>query len=172
MGELYEFDDIDSIAVGAIGLPGQRTFYIQVRAEGQRVTVKCEKQQVQALSQYLQRLLDDLPAPSDRPLAQSLELALPVEPNSFTVGPIGLAFDQETDRFVVVLEEFVIPDAESGEPDPDDVSDASKVRFHITRGQALAFAEHGEGVVAAGRPPCGWCGLPMNPEGHACPKMN
>jgi hypothetical protein len=172
MGELYEFGDVESIAVGAIGLPGRRTFYVQVRAEGQRVTVKCEKQQVQALAQYLDNLLDDLPAPSDRPLAQSLELVLPVEPASFTVGPIGLAFDQETDRFVLVLEEFVVPDPDTGELDPDDVSAGGKLRFHITRGQALAFAEHGESVVAAGRPPCGWCGLPMDPDGHACPKMN
>lgn len=172
MGELYEFGDVESIAVGAIGLPGRRTFYVQVRAEGQRITVKCEKQQVQALAQYLDNLLDDLPAPSDRPLAQSLELVLPVEPASFTVGPIGLAFDQETDRFVVVLEEFVVPDPDTGELDPDDVSAGSKLRFHITRGQAQAFAEHGDSVVAAGRPPCGWCGLPMDPDGHACPKMN
>ena len=27
-------------------------------------------------------------------------------------------------------------------------------------------------VVAAGRPPCRWCSLPIDPSGHACPRMN
>jgi hypothetical protein len=27
-------------------------------------------------------------------------------------------------------------------------------------------------VVAAGRPACLFCGLPVNIDGHACPRMN
>jgi hypothetical protein len=27
-------------------------------------------------------------------------------------------------------------------------------------------------VVEAGRPNCRWCGLPMNIDGHPCPRMN
>jgi len=172
MGDLYEFSDVDGLSVGTVGMPGQRTFFVQVRADGQRVTLKCEKQQVSALAQYLQKLLEDLPSPSDRPLDRSLDLQVPVEPISFTIGAIGLAFDQDLDRFVVMFEEFVAPDPDTGEPDPNDAADAGRVRFQLTRGQALAFSEHSEDVVDAGRPPCVWCGFPMDPDGHPCPRMN
>ena len=67
MGDLYEFEDVDAFTTGAVGSPGQRTFYVQIRGDGRRVTLKCEKQQVDALSQYLHRLLNDLPVPHDRP---------------------------------------------------------------------------------------------------------
>ena len=49
MSVFYEFDDVDAFTVGTVGRPGERTFYLQVRAEGTRVTVKCEKQQTAAI---------------------------------------------------------------------------------------------------------------------------
>jgi uncharacterized repeat protein (TIGR03847 family) len=172
MGDLYEFDDVDGFGVGTVGMPGQRTFFFQVRVDGRRVTLKCEKQQVGALGQYLQKLLEDLPSPTDRPLERSLELVEPIEPVAFTIGSMGLAYDRDLDRFVVMLEEFVAPDPDTGEPDPDEAADAGRLRLHLSRGQALAFSERSEEVVAAGRPACVWCGLPMDPAGHACPRMN
>jgi hypothetical protein len=27
-------------------------------------------------------------------------------------------------------------------------------------------------ICASGRPPCFLCGLPINPEGHVCPRAN
>jgi uncharacterized repeat protein (TIGR03847 family) len=172
MGVFFEFSDVDAFGIGTVGVPGQRTFFLQVRAEGQRVTLKCEKQQVGALGQYLQKLLEDLPSPSDRPLERSLDLVLPAEPVAFTVGSMGLGYDRDLDRFVIMLEEFVAPDPDTGEPDPEEATAAGRIRFYLSIGQALAFAERCELVVAAGRPPCVWCGLPIDPDGHACPRMN
>ena len=63
MGEYLEFDDVEGFGVGTEGRPGQRTFFVQIRVDGRRVTLKCEKQQVQALSLSLQKLLEDLPSP-------------------------------------------------------------------------------------------------------------
>ena len=148
------------------------TFYFQLRADGQRITLKCEKQQVAVLSQYLQKLLDDLPAPSERPLPQSTELIPPVDEVEFIVGPMGLNFEKDLDRFVIMLEEAVMVDPDTGEPTGEDSADAGRIRFNITRGQALAFAERADAVVAAGRPSCTWCDLPVDPDGHACPRMN
>ena len=53
MSLYFEFDSTDSFTAGALGEPGKRTFVLQVRAEGQRITIKCEKEQVAALSEYL-----------------------------------------------------------------------------------------------------------------------
>lgn len=172
MGDFLEFDDVDGFGVGTIGMPGQRTFFVQIRTGGRRITMKCEKQQVSALSHYLQKMLEDLPSPTDRPISQSVELIFPVEPVDFVVGSVGLGYDRDTDRFVVMLEEFVPVDPDTGEPDPELAADAGRVRFHITRGQALGFAERSDEVVSAGRPSCTWCGLPMDTSGHACPRMN
>jgi hypothetical protein len=44
--------------------------------------------------------------------------------------------------------------------------------FTLTLGQAMAFAEQAEELVASGRQPCRLCGRPMEPGGHACPRWN
>ena len=84
--------------------PGSRVFYLHARAGQQRVTVKCEKQQVTAIAQYLRRVLSDLPPPEDRPLP--FDLREPGE-QSFVLGPIGLGYDRGNDRLLVQLEELV-----------------------------------------------------------------
>jgi uncharacterized repeat protein (TIGR03847 family) len=164
----FEFDEVDAFTVGTVGRPGERTFYLQVRAGGQRVTVKCEKQQAAAIVQYVRRVLNDLPPAEDRPLTGAFELADPVDP-AFVLGPIGLGYDRSADRLLVQLEEVGEVD-EHGETVDDD--DRGHVRLYVSRGQAVAFCDHAERVIEAGRPDCHWCGNPMDPDGHACPRMN
>jgi uncharacterized repeat protein (TIGR03847 family) len=38
--------------------------------------------------------------------------------------------------------------------------------------QMLAFAAKSLELVASGRPLCPVCGLPIDPEGHLCPRKN
>lgn len=167
MSAFYEFEQVDAFTTGAIGRPGDRVFYLQARSGSQRIAVKCEKQQVQAIVQYLRRVLVDLPAPEERPLPATLELSAPVE-STFVLGPIGLGYDRTNDRLVLQLEEMVPVDDE-GDPVVDD---QGKIRVYVSRGQAAAFCDHADRVVAAGRPDCRWCSLPIDPDGHACPRMN
>jgi uncharacterized repeat protein (TIGR03847 family) len=163
----YEFDDVDAFTVGTVGRPGERVFYLQTRADGQRVTVRCEKQQVAAIVQYLRRVLNDLPQADDRPMPGALELATPVDP-AFVLGPIGLGYDQGNDRLLIQLEEA----GEVGEDGELVDDDRGHVRLYVNRGQATAFCERADGVIEAGRPTCQWCGLPIDPDGHPCPRMN
>jgi uncharacterized repeat protein (TIGR03847 family) len=165
-----DLGDVDSLVTGAIGVPGQRTFYVQAVVDGRLVAVKCEKQQVAVLGQYLRRLLDDLPAPEDRPLPGTLAVVDPPVV-AFVLGRISAGYDKEADRVVLGFEEAVETDDE-GEPLPEALEDQETLRVRVTRGQALAFAEQAEAAVAAGRPPCRWCQRPIDPEGHACPRMN
>ena len=169
MAAYFELDDVDAFTAGAIGRPGQRVFYLQARADGRRVTIKCEKQQAGALGQYLDRLLEDLPTPDGAPIDAALELMTPLDA-VFVLGPIGLGYDTDLDRFVIVLEE-VVPVDDDGEPLVE-AEDRGKVRFRITRSQARAFARKADEVVAAGRASCVFCGQPMDPDGHPCPRMN
>jgi uncharacterized repeat protein (TIGR03847 family) len=175
MSVFFEFDEVDTFTAAAIGEPGSRTFYLHARAGQQRVTVKCEKQQVTAIAQYLRRVLSDLPPPEDRPLP--LELRDPGE-QSFVLGPIGLGYDRGNDRVLVQLEELVTTadDVEEEEDDEnatvEDDTDRGHVRLYMTRSQAAAFCDHADTLVAAGRPTCQWCGNPIDPDGHPCPRMN
>ena len=172
----YEFDEVDTFTAAAIGEPGSRVFYLHARAGQQRVTVKCEKQQVTAIAQYLRRVLSDLPPPEDRPLP--FDLRDPGE-QSFVLGPIGLGYDRGNDRLLVQLEELVPASGADDDEDDDEVvaaadddTDRGHVRLYVTRGQAAAFCEHADELVAAGRPNCQWCGNPIDPDGHPCPRMN
>jgi uncharacterized repeat protein (TIGR03847 family) len=163
----YEFEGVDTFTTGAVGRPGERTFFLQARQARTRVAVKCEKQQVAAIAQHLRRVLNDLPPPEDRPVPAALELVEPVE-QAFVLGAIGLGYDRSSDRLVVQLEEMVLVDEDGDELPGYD----GRVRLYVTRGQAAAFCDHADRIVAAGRPDCRWCGLPIDPDGHPCPRMN
>ena len=167
MSIFYEFEEVDAFTAGALGQPGARVFYLQARQGRQRVAVKCEKQQVTAIAQYMKRVLNDLPPVEDRPMPGVLELKQPVD-EVFVLGPIGLGYDRSSDRLIVQLEEFG-PIDEEGESLP---GHDGHIRLYVTRGQAAAFCDHADQIVAAGRPDCQWCSLPMDPDGHACPRMN
>jgi uncharacterized repeat protein (TIGR03847 family) len=169
----FEFDEVDSFSATAIGEPGSRVFYLHARAGRQRVTVKCEKQQVTAISQYLRRVLSDLPPPEDRPMPGALDLGdRELDDQAFVLGPIGLGYDRGNDRVLVQLEELVASDVDEDEEDADANPDRGHIRLYVTRSQAAAFCDHADEVVAAGRPMCMWCGFPIDPDGHPCPRMN
>jgi uncharacterized repeat protein (TIGR03847 family) len=179
----YDLGDIDAFTTGTVGRPGERVFYIQVRDGRDVVTFRCEKQQVAVLGSSLDRLLADLPTPTDGPLPTALELVEPIQP-AWVVGEMTLAFDPRRDRFVLELRELIPDDLETAaeaDEDAEDDGDADLVdeddnrdraRILLSRGQAQAFARHAERVVAAGRPACRFCGGPIDPDGHACPRMN
>jgi uncharacterized repeat protein (TIGR03847 family) len=170
VSEQFEFEEVQAFASGALGQPGQRTFFIQTRGNGLIVTLKCEKQQVEGLAHYLERLLEDLPDPDDIVHPSQLELADPVLP-SWVLGSIGVAYDGDRDRVVLFFEEVVIAD-EDGNVDPAEDDDKGTLRVRLTRGQARSFCDLSSSIVSAGRPPCRFCGMPLDPRGHPCVRMN
>ena len=179
----FDLGEVDAFTAGTVGPPGQRVFFLQARSEGQVVTLKCEKQQVEALGQFLERLLQDLPAPGEGPLPTVLELIEPIAP-SWIAGQLGVAWEADLDRFVIAVEELDTTALEQSDDDDEEEDDdepppgldlsldRGTMRLLVTRGQALAFAGRAAELVASGRPACRFCGLPMDPEGHPCPRMN
>jgi len=182
MNERFDLGDVLAFTAGTIGEPGQRIFFLQATAEHAIVTVKCEKQQVAALGQFLEGLLQDLPTPDDDSLPSAPELADPVDP-VWVAGALGVAWESGLDRFVVVVDELnenaLADGAEGAEAETvvdvledDASSDLGRLRLELTRSQAKAFSTRATELVAAGRPPCRFCGMPIDPHGHACPRMN
>ena len=163
MSPSFDLGDVDAFTAGTIGAPGQRIFFLQARNGRQVVTLKCEKQQVAALGQFLERLLQDLPAPSEGPIPTALDLVDPVEP-AWIAGQLAVAWEPSLDRFVVVVAEL---DPNATEDDDEEVGsgtepldpldplgtlDLGTLRLELTRGQAMAFSGRATELVAAGRP--------------------
>jgi uncharacterized repeat protein (TIGR03847 family) len=158
MNEPLDLGDLDRFTVGVVGTVGRRLFLLQCTSGSVTLTVKVEKQQVSVLAEYLVRLLGDLPRPDDVPT--DMELNDVTEPR-WVVGTLGVSYDEDTDRIVLVAEELVAEE-----------EDGDVARCSITRAQAAAFAIRATGLVEAGRPPCPLCGLPLDPAGHECPRTN
>ncbi len=167
MSTYFESDDVDVFTTGAVGRPGSRVFFLQLRSGDSQFTMKCEKQQVAALSQYIRQLLADAPDVQERPLDDAMQMSTPLDV-SFVVGTVGIAYDPRNDNMVIQIDEM--RDDEAFTEGEDD--EVGRVRVYISRGQAAAFCEHADDVVAAGRPACIFCGRPKNVDGHACPRMN
>ena len=57
---VHEFAWPDRVVVGTIGVPGSRTFYLQVRTGKQIVSIALEKQQSALLAEKIDDILDQL----------------------------------------------------------------------------------------------------------------
>ena len=178
MTEFIELEDVETLATGAVGQPGQRAFYLQARTESTQLTVLVEKEQVRLLAEeavaFLDRLADDYPELPVLLTPAEAELREPTVP-LFRARLIGLGFDPE--RELVLLELRERPEDEDDDTDPleaedDDEEEGYVARIYATRAQVRAMAARGVEAVAGGRPPCPLCDMPMDPAGHVCPRWN
>jgi uncharacterized repeat protein (TIGR03847 family) len=190
MSRSFELPDVEWATVGAVGPPGQRTFYFQARQADQQITLKLEKQQVAAIAQFLGEILSDLPMPEAIPGDEALALAEPVLAE-WAVGGLQIAYDSSADRVVILAEE--IGDEDTGIEEVEDIAGPEDVaaavdpareepreapgergvgRLGLSRTQAAAIVRRGWDLISAGRPTCALCGHPIDPEGHSCPRTN
>ena len=172
---VHEFAWPDRVVIGTIGLPGQRTFYLQVRAGKQIVSIALEKQQSAQLAEKIDEVLDQLGTVEGNPF--SIPRNTPPElvdnedleavEEQFRAGVMSLGWDPTTAQ--IVIEAFPLVDADDEElleSDDDDASEVLRVRMPV--GTARAFAKRTREVVGAGRPICVICGQPIDPDGHTC----
>jgi uncharacterized repeat protein (TIGR03847 family) len=186
MPVVHRYDPPERFVAGTVGPPGQRTFFLQARSGARITSIALEKQQVSVLAERVDDLLDELlrveggagliPAVMPAGMEDSAPLEQPIE-EEFRAGTMTLAWDAEAGR--VVIEVFPIdeseaeeeplsdPEAEQEAPTPDEMLVVS-----LTPAAARAFCTRAQAVVAAGRPPCQFCGGPMDPSGHLCPRAN
>lgn len=185
---VHRFDPPDRFVAGTVGEPGQRTFFLQARSGRRVVSVALEKQQVAILGERIDELLDELMAaggvagliPAIAPVEQldSGPLDQPIV-EEFRAGTITLSWDADDER--VVVEVFPIVEVDVPiEADEDDLVDLpidepepeELFIVRMTPAQARVFASRAASVVSAGRPACQFCGGPVDPSGHLCPRAN
>ena len=184
-GRVYGFENPDRFIAGAIGQPGNRTFYLQAREGGRVISVVLEKVQVALLAERLTELLRDVRSrgvdiPDEPPTGEFGREPLE-EPivEAFRVGTMAIVWDGDDESVVIEVREIgdeeedeEASDAAEAEPEVDEDDDSDLVRVRLRPLQALAFARRALEVVASGRPPCPFCGQPLNPEGHICLRRN
>lgn len=144
-----ELHVVNRITIGTIGEPGNRVFMLQASDAIDTVTLKMEKEQARALAETGKKMLENLssenPATysqSEYPTSADMHLDESHEDPLFSIGQMGLGYDQERDRVILAAQELVAEEEE--EP--------STARFWITRPQLEALAEHALEVVSQGRP--------------------
>jgi uncharacterized repeat protein (TIGR03847 family) len=171
---VIELDPVDRITAGAIGSPGERVFYIQGRQADRLVTVLVEKQQVELLSASLVEILARTGKETgEGPGEEEMGLEDPILPE-WRAGRLSIGYDEARDLVLLECEEYQEEDEDDEEEGEGGGAEGEpgRIRFWVSREQALALARHGAEVVAAGRPRCELCGNPIGPEGHVCPALN
>jgi uncharacterized repeat protein (TIGR03847 family) len=188
MPVVHSFDPPERFVTGTVGEPGQRTFFLQARDGGRLVSVSLEKQQLVALVERIDELLDELmtspangtliPAVAPVDLEDNGPLEQPID-EEFRAGTMTLSWDPGDQRIVIE----VFPFSEAAVVSPEQLEELSEEAFEepdpeellvvrITAGAARSFCARALHVVEAGRPSCPFCGNPVNPDGHLCVRAN
>lgn len=98
--------------------------------------------------------------------------------------------ESASDQVAELLAELADLEVEESDPPSDDLTsdddedefdeelafhdddDGSMARLRLTREQVAAFILRASELMEAGRPLCPFCGLPLDPTGHFCPRAN
>jgi len=163
----YEVSGPDRFVVGTVGAPGERAFFVQVRKDRNVFSVAIEKDQVRAIVARLEVIIAEIkranpfevveiPAVDDEPLDSPVDAM-------FVTGAISISWDNE---IKAIKFEFFEASNEAEETDDQVLS------LSVNLGTAQSFALRSKAVVNAGRLPCPFCSIPIDPRGHLCPRAN
>ena len=158
-------DPVESFIVGTIGAPGEREFYLQTKFHGAIHSFAIEKGQVSALADRMAVLIGELKAADYRfenLIPANFEVPLIPE---FQVGTISIIWLEESDQVLIELQEI-------SQSEADNEPNLLIFKLFMSADIANNFISQSRKVVAAGRLPCPFCGLPINSNGHLCPRAN
>jgi uncharacterized repeat protein (TIGR03847 family) len=162
-----EFTRPERFVAGTVGQPGERAFYLQVRSSSRLFSVAVEKAQVQAIAARMENMVSEVRKANplitvDKLPLDDSPLESPID-SEFEIGAMSLSWNEETKLICVELFEL--------EDDEED-SEGEVLEINITLGMASSFSSRSKAVVNAGRLPCPFCGIPIDPRGHLCPRAN
>ena len=171
---VYRHENISRFIVSAIGQPGEREFFLQIKSPEGINTIALEKEQVRALSEQIDKLIvevrraglvskveSSVPAKIDKdpiefPIDKDFQLG--VANLSWKVSHIELTLQAISSDDLILLDDF--------EEGPDLI--IAKIPIEFAKGFCLRANE----LINQGRPACPFCGLPINLSGHLCPRAN
>lgn len=123
---IRDLGEVERITAGAVGEPGNRTFYLQMVSKGRTHSVVVEKEQVQLLSTSILEILSNVGAETGGAFDDSaMALIEPITP-MWRVGRISIRYEEQADRIVLEVDELrreeLIEDDDEDD-DEDDVDD-------------------------------------------------
>jgi uncharacterized repeat protein (TIGR03847 family) len=172
--QIYNLDQVERFVLGTVGQPGERAFYLQVRKAGQVFSFALEKSQAQALTERFAEILKDTLMSQGAVERDVDPLDAPIE-SEFTLGVMAITW--QADSQLIKFEAQGISNEASDEVFEeivgDDVESAPAIlRLTLTPSQVRGFVPRSFSIIKAGRQPCMFCGGPINPDGHICPRAN
>lgn len=175
---VYEFNPVERFVAGTVGAPGDRTFFIQARTGSRVVSVVVDKSQVIALGERTKIMLREIKKSDPTVFVKAVDVDdAPLEQpifEEFRAGVIAMAWDAENSLIVYELREMTSADDGDEEQAVFSEKDLSTdlLRVHVSPTQAASFSKRCLSLASAGRMPCPFCGIPIDPSGHLCPRSN
>ncbi|MDP1852045.1 MAG: DUF3090 family protein [Candidatus Planktophila sp.] len=162
----FLFDSVERFVAGTVGQPGERAFFLQARDGNRLVTVAIEKLQVAALAERLEIIINgfrknDVSIRSVTNEIDDAPLELPIE-SEFEVGSISISWDDSKKMMSIELLEIATEEIET----------PNSLRVQLNISMCSAFIKRSKALIGAGRLPCPFCGMPIDPQGHLCPRAN
>ncbi|CAB5065314.1 unannotated protein [freshwater metagenome] len=156
------------------------------------VTIACEKAQAAALVERLELLLKEIRKKnsSGHPINSAISYLRDDKPleqpiaEDFRAGVMAITWLNAESLVMIetqaISEQMVFPDIteeENGDDDPklipdDDLDGPDLLRVKLSLAQVKEFISRTNSVIDAGRQPCTFCGIPIDPNGHLCPRAN
>ncbi len=167
MEEHYSLEEVTLLSAFAVGVPGKRTFFLAAGHKEDWVRVWLEKEQLEAMGLAVEQLLFAIsqehhrsPRETEDPsLSDDVPTGMPKA--ELEIDQMTLGFDQERATLNISVHS-------SG---PQKV-DWTELSCRPTLAQLKELGGQAKSLCAAGRPRCVFCGGPIDPEGHSCPKNN
>lgn len=152
---------VDELSAEAFGEPGKRTFRLRARTRSGEVGLWLEKEQVVALGNAVQQILERVPQSQGvkpRPVKSSAQVSGEV---AARVGALSLAFDTTQNAFAIKVTDLW-----------EATLDVQSMMLLATRSQLASLEEQVQEIVAGSRPRCPMCGSPLTQAAHFCPPSN
>lgn len=163
MSREFIFEFPIRFVVGTVGLPGDRTFYIQISSQVETIYIRLEKNQAAVIANQLESFLEDnFQADFDHGKRETPSDLAPLNlPISEQYDLIGVGFLLNED---IVQIDFTV----SGQ----DANENIDIRVRLHGDLVKDFCARTRNVVAAGRATCPFCLLPLDITGHICSRSN
>jgi len=137
-----DLDPVERITAGAVGPPGERSFYLQARTGDEIATILVEKQQVQLLAASILEILARVGKETgEGPGEEAMELEEPVEP-MWRAGRLSIGYVEDRDLLLLEVHELVEGEEEDlADDEEDEVEVEEEQEAVVERLEAIAELE-------------------------------
>lgn len=167
----------DRFVSGAVGVVEHRIFFVQTRQGSRMTNVVCEPQQIRVLAEHISEVLKELegfgifaePATNRARPHDSGPLDVPLD-EDFRAGTMAITW--VPDPASLQIELFALGVYQRLNEPGSQSKPGEALQVSITLDQARDFIVRTGQLLGTDTPSCPFCGQPIWPGGHLCPRCN